>query len=253
MLRSFDSSSWSATLLQEVILEEKFILHKRILLLLLKGIPLLLLHKGIRNTATLHKATLHREGTLPNMPLRSGGIANDYIWRGCSSKSSEVPLTLDEDKVAQLVVGTVFYINTQAVKKSLDKFVFRNGKQDIQAKVFRWDTRSEGEVYRKGFLARAQGKTVYRYEINPPGGILVCHSMGDRNPYLVQNEISFVDGIAPRYICFAQKFKLVIVENDARKWDPADNILLLLNCGFKPEDEGRIKEEHDNFLRISKW
>ncbi|KAI8536066.1 hypothetical protein RHMOL_Rhmol10G0227000 [Rhododendron molle] len=63
----------------------------------------------------------------------------------------------DKDKVAQLAVGTVFYINTRAVKRPLDKFVFRNGRYDIQANVFRWHTRSEGEVFRKGCLASAQG------------------------------------------------------------------------------------------------
>ncbi|KAI8536068.1 hypothetical protein RHMOL_Rhmol10G0227100 [Rhododendron molle] len=59
-------------------------------------------------------------------------------------------------------------------------------------------------------------KTVYRYEIYAPGGILVCPSMGDRIPYPAQNEILFGDGIAPRYIRSAQKFKLVILENDVR-------------------------------------
>ena len=54
-----------------------------------------------------------------------------------------------------------------------------------------------------------QGQLVVtRYEIYAPGGIWVQETLGDRYRYRAQDEVAFVNGIAPQYIRSAQLFRL---------------------------------------------
>lgn len=52
-------------------------------------------------------------------------------------------------------------------------------------------------------------RIVYRYEIYAPGGIWVAATLGDDYQFRGQDEVCFVEGIAPQYIRAAQAFRLI--------------------------------------------
>lgn len=52
---------------------------------------------------------------------------------------SNVPLTADDSRDAQLVVITVYYINCREVRSYLKDIVFKKENNDIQTRVYRWD------------------------------------------------------------------------------------------------------------------
>ncbi|KAJ0856070.1 putative Hemopexin-like domain superfamily [Helianthus annuus] len=74
---------------------------------------------------------------------------------------------------------------------------------------------------------------VTRYEIYAPGGIWVAETLGDRYRFPAQDEVAFVNGIAPQYIRSAQLFRLQASGRHTRR-ERVNNILYI-NGGFNPQ------------------
>lgn len=77
-------------------------------------------------------------------------------------------------------------------------------------------------------------KRVYRYEIYAPGDVNVSETLGrDCIVYPEQEEVAFVNGIAPRYIRSAQEFRATTTDERLETWERANNSLML-NKKFNP-------------------
>ncbi|KAE9448166.1 hypothetical protein C3L33_19939, partial [Rhododendron williamsianum] len=78
-------------------------------------------------------------------------------------------------------------------------------------------------------------RIVYRYEIYAPGGIWVAATLGDRYQYRGQDEVCFVEGIAPQYIRTAQAFRLITPAGSRfTTRERVDNVLRV-NGNFNPQ------------------
>ncbi|KAJ9559664.1 hypothetical protein OSB04_004824 [Centaurea solstitialis] len=79
-----------------------------------------------------------------------------------------------------------------------------------------------------------QGELVVtRYEIYAPGGIWVAETLGDRYRFSAQDEVAFVNGIAPQYIRSAQLFRLRASGRYTSR-ERVNNIIYI-NGGFNPQ------------------
>ncbi|KAJ9564298.1 hypothetical protein OSB04_000264 [Centaurea solstitialis] len=76
-------------------------------------------------------------------------------------------------------------------------------------------------------------RVVTRYEIYAPGGIWVAETLGDRYRFSAQDEVAFVNGIAPQYIRSAQVFRLQASGQHTRR-ERVNNIIYV-NGGFNPQ------------------
>ncbi|KAJ9563875.1 LOW QUALITY PROTEIN: hypothetical protein OSB04_009035 [Centaurea solstitialis] len=83
-------------------------------------------------------------------------------------------------------------------------------------------------------VSRVQGELVVtRYEIYAPGGIWVAQTLANRYPHIGQDEVAFVDGIAPQYIRSAQLFRLQASGKYTRRQRVND--IIYINGGFNPQ------------------
>lgn len=94
--------------------------------------------------------------------------------------------------------------------------------------------------------------SVYRYEIYAPGGIVVTPTLEDRYNYSSQDEITFIEGIAPQYIRSAQLFRLTsMLTSDGRYRTrrTRENTTLYINRNFNPQSHPERRLQIQNPVR----